>query len=157
MIVAFMILSSGLFQGCSQRHNADRQLEESTMTSASHVHHTIDYIEFGVTDINEAKRFYESAFGWNFTDYGPEYAGIQRHDGTGEVGGMSLTEEVMSGGPLVILYSDDLQKTLENVRQAGGTITKDPYSFPGGHRFHFRDPGGNELAVWAEAETQDAE
>jgi hypothetical protein len=118
------------------------------MADAGHVHHAIDYIEFSVTDMAEAKRFYESTFQWKFNDYGPDYTGIQK-DG-GEAGGMRLTEEISTGGPLVILYSNDLDKTLTIVREAGGTITTEPFLFPGGRRFHFRDPSGNELAVWSE-------
>lgn len=112
-------------------------------------HHRIDYIEFSVTDMAEAQRFYRAAFGWEFTDYGPEYAGIRRGDG--EAGGFTVADAVTGGGPLVILYSGALERTLGAVRDAGGTITKDIFGFPGGRRFHFRDPSGNELAVWSEA------
>lgn len=118
------------------------------MADPQHVHHGIDYIEFTVTDMAEAQRFYGAAFGWAFTDYGPEYAGIRK--GEGEAGGLRLDSEVAGGGPLVILYSADLEATLASVRAAGGTITTEPFDFPGGRRFHFRDPSGNELAVWSE-------
>ena len=118
------------------------------MSDAPHSHHQIDYIEFGVTDMAEARRFYGEVFGWSFTDYGPDYAGIQRPGG-GEAGGFTPHREVVPGGPLVILYSDSLDATLERVRGAGGEITTEPFSFPGGRRFHFRDPSGNELAVWS--------
>ena len=115
-----------------------------------HKHHRIDYIEFAVRDLVEAKRFYSAAFGWTFNDYGPEYAGIRGDDG-GEVGGMHQIEPLRRGGPLVVLYSDDLEASLAAVRPAGGTVVKDPFSFPGGRRFHFTDPSGNELAVWSAA------
>jgi len=115
----------------------------------SQQHHTIDYIEFSVTDVAEAKRFYAAAFGWGFNDYGPEYAGIQSGDG-GEAGGVRLVANVATGGPLVILFSEDLEASLESVREAGGEIVTEPFEFPGGRRFHFTDPFGNELAVWAE-------
>ena len=111
-------------------------------------HHEIDYIEFTVIDMAEAQRFYAAAFGWEFTDYGPEYAGIRKRQG-GEAGGLRLQSEVAAGGPLVILYSDDLERTLSAVRDAGGQITQEIFEFPGGRRFHFRDPSGNELAVWS--------
>jgi len=114
----------------------------------AHIHHAIDYIEFSVTDMAAAKRFYAEAFGWEFTDYGPEYAGIQKQDG--EAGGLRLQSEVTTGGPLVILYSANLEATLSGVRDAGGRITTEPFAFPGGRRFHFLDPSGNELAVWSE-------
>jgi predicted enzyme related to lactoylglutathione lyase len=114
-----------------------------------HLHHAIDYIEFTVRDLDAAKRFYADAFGWKFTDYGPDYAGIQGTDG--EVGGFSRTKDVRTRGPLVILYSSDLDQSLVAVRAAGGKILKEPFSFPGGRRFHFADSSGNELAVWSDA------
>ena len=111
-------------------------------------HHAIDYVEFSVRDLGAAKRFYADAFGWAFTDYGPTYAGIQ---GAGrEMGGMEQTDEVQPGGPLVILYSDDLEASRAAVLEAGGTLSREPFGFPGGRRFHFLDPSGNELAVWTE-------
>ena len=114
-----------------------------------HEHHGIDYIEFTVRDLAAAKRFYAAAFGWAFNDYGPEYAGIRGNDG--EVGGLHQTGELRQGGPLVILYSDDLEASLAAVQSAGGTVVKEPFSFPGGRRFHFADPSGNELGVWSPA------
>lgn len=115
----------------------------------THTHHAIDYIELAVRDIGAAKAFYSAAFGWRFNDYGPEYAGIQGADG--EVGGLRQTEESRTGGPLVVLYSEDLEGSLDAVRSAGGAVVKEPFSFPGGRRFHFLDPSGNELAVWSPA------
>lgn len=113
-------------------------------------HHAINYIEFSVPDLAEAKRFYAEAFGWTFNDYGPEYAGIKKAGG-GEVGGMRADSAATTGGsPLVILYSRDIPASIESVQRAGGKIVKEPFSFPGGRRFHFRDPGGNELAVWSD-------
>lgn len=116
---------------------------------AAHQHHTIDYIEFGAVDLAAAKTFYAAAFGWEFTDYGPEYVGIRNDQG--EFGGFRLEESVASGGPLVILYSVELEESLRRVRSAGGQITREIFVFPGGRRFQFRDPSGNELAVWSEA------
>lgn len=99
-------------------------------------------------DVSDAKRFYTAAFGWQFSDYGPDYAGIQ---GEGrEVGGIRKDADIHAGGPLVVLYSENLDKTLGAVKDAGGHITKEPFSFPGGRRFQFADPSGNELAVWSE-------
>lgn len=112
-------------------------------------HHTIDYIEISVTDMAAAQRFYTAAFGWAFTDYGPGYAGIQRSGGEGEVGGLCVAESVITGGPLVVLYSNDIEASQQAVRAAGGTIAQEIFEFPGGRRFHFRDPSGNELAVWS--------
>lgn len=116
-----------------------------------HAHHGIDYIEFGVTDMAAAKAFYGAAFGWSFTDYAPGYSGIQG-DGK-EPGGFALVEAVRAGGPLVVLYSDDLEATQAAVEAAGGSIAKPAFDFPGGRRFHFTDPSGNELAVWAKAKS----
>ncbi len=114
-----------------------------------HRHHAIDYVELTVTDLAEAKRFYADAFGWEFTDYGAQYAGIR--DGSGpEVGGLALGTEVRPGGPLVLLYSADLDQTIASVTSAGGRVVNGPYDFPGGRRFHFRDTSGNELGVWSE-------
>ena len=113
---------------------------------SEHVHHGIDYIEITVTDMAAAQAFYGAAFGWVFTDYGPEYAGIRKEGG--EAGGLRVDAEVSRGGPLVILYSADLESTLASVRAAGGMVTVDIFDFPGGRRFHFTDPSGNELAVW---------
>jgi len=119
------------------------------MAGIAHIHHAIDYVEFVVTEMAQAKRFYESAFGWTFNDYGPDYAGIRKQDG-GEAGGLRSGPEVTTGGPLVILYSSDLEATIGSVRKAGGQITQEPFDFPGGRRFHFTDPSGNELAVWSD-------
>lgn len=122
--------------------------ESEEMTEKRQVHHTIDYIEISVSDMAEAKRFYEAAFGWKFNDYGPEYAGIRK--GEGESGGLRLESEVTTGGPLVILYSNDLEASVAGVREAGGLVVEEPFSFPGGRRFEFKDPSGNHLAVWSD-------
>lgn len=119
------------------------------MPGADHEHHRIDYVEFAVADMAVSKRFYRAAFDWSFTDYGADYAGIR--SGDGEAGGFRLDPTARTGGPLVILYSTDLPSTLERVRAAGGRITKEPFDFPGGRRFHFLDPNGLELAVWSES------
>ncbi|MBM4089699.1 MAG: VOC family protein [Planctomycetes bacterium] len=120
------------------------------MTDENHIHHAIDYIEFGVTNMAESKRFYAAAFDWTFNDYGDAYVGIRKQGG--EAGGFRLEPKVSPSGPLVILYSKDLDSTLTKVRAAGGRITREPFDFPGGRRFHFQDPSGNELAVWSERE-----
>lgn len=117
-------------------------------------HHTISYIEFGVTDLAAARAFYESAFGWQFNDYGPEYAGIRAanddSDG-GEVGGLSTFAAPSADGPLVLLFSTDLDASVEAVTAAGGTIVAGPYDFPGGRRFEFTDPSGNRMGVFADS------
>jgi uncharacterized protein len=112
-----------------------------------HSNHRIDYVEFPATDIPATKAFYGGAFGWTFTDYGPDYLAF--HDGDTE-GGFEKVPAIAQGGPLVILYSSELEKTLATVEKHGGKIAKAIFSFPGGRRFHFLDPNGNELAVWSD-------
>jgi uncharacterized protein len=107
----------------------------------------IDYIEFPATDVAKTKAFYERAFGWKFTDYGPDYTSFEHGRITG---GFTKEGKVARGGPLVVLYASDLDATEKKVRDAGGAITKDAFPFPGGRRFHFSDPSGNELAAWSE-------
>lgn len=114
-------------------------------------HHAVNYIEFGVTDLAATKTFYQKAFGWQFNDYGPAYSGIKSPDGEGEVGGLNPGAEPSSAGPLVLLFSTDLEATVKAVEEAGGTIAVPPHDFPGGRRFEFLDPSGNRLGVYAEA------
>jgi predicted enzyme related to lactoylglutathione lyase len=116
------------------------------------IHHAIDYIEISVTDIDAAKRFYEKAFGWRFNDYGPGYAGIVGPGSDAEVGGLAKVDQIREGGgngPLVVLYSTALEASEAAVAAAGGRIVKPIFTFPGGRRFGFCDPAGNELAVWS--------
>jgi predicted enzyme related to lactoylglutathione lyase len=105
----------------------------------------IDNIEFNVSDIARSKAFYGAAFGWRFTDFGPTYTEFS--DGR-LTGGFTTGEPVRPGGPLVILYADDLAATQERVIAAGATLSRAEFAFPGGRRFHFVDPDGYELAVW---------
>jgi uncharacterized protein len=121
------------------------------MTSAEH-DRRIDYIEFSVTSVADAKRFYGSAFGWSFEDYGPDYASFA--DGR-LTGGFQTAATVKSGGPLVVIYAADLESLEQRIQQAGGTIVRPIFSFPGGRRFHFTDPSGNELAVWSSNERRE--
>ena len=121
------------------------------MSNAQH-DRRIDYIEFSVKSVPEAKRFYGSAFGWSFEDYGPDYASFA--DGRLS-GGFQTAAGVSAGGPLVVIYATDLEAMERKVRQAGGTIVRPIFSFPGGHRFHFTDPSGNELSVWSDQERRE--
>jgi predicted enzyme related to lactoylglutathione lyase len=107
----------------------------------------IDYIEFPATDIPATRRFYNQVFGWEFEDYGPDYTSFK--DGR-LAGGFWTAPKVQAGGALVVMYAGDLEGTEAKVRAAGGTIVKPIFSFPGGRRFQFTDPNGNELAVWSE-------
>ena len=108
----------------------------------------IDYIEFNVADIDRSKAFYGKAFGWSFTDYGPEYCEFQ--DGRLTGGFTTLAQVSARGGPLVILFAADLEDAVARVERAGGRIVKPIFAFPGGRRFHFADPDGYELAVWSD-------
>ncbi|HTP89981.1 MAG TPA: VOC family protein [Bryobacteraceae bacterium] len=107
----------------------------------------IDYIEFGALDITATKTFYTAAFGWKFTDYGPDYCSFE--DGR-LTGGFAHVKEIARRGPLVVFYAADLEAMEAKVKAAGGTIVKPIFSFPGGRRFHFTDPSGNELSVWSD-------
>ncbi|MEO8925977.1 MAG: VOC family protein [Caulobacteraceae bacterium] len=106
----------------------------------------IDYVEFPGADLAATKAFYGAAFGWRFTDYGPNYAAFE---GEGTDGGFVSDPEGRPAAPLVVLYAHDLEAMEAKVRGAGGIVTKAIFAFPGGRRFHFRDPSGNELAVWS--------
>ena len=107
----------------------------------------INYIEFNVRDMDQAKAFYGQAFGWTFSDYGPQYAEFS--DGAMKGGFTTLAPPSAAGGPLVILYGDQLEAERDSVLAADGTISREIYAFPGGRRFHFRDGDGYELAVWS--------
>lgn len=109
-------------------------------------HEQVQYIEFLSKDIARAKNFYTTCFGWKFTDYGDEYSAFE---GDYVDGGFTIGEPV-KGSILVVLYSEDIESSRDKVIQAGGTIVKDIFSFPGGKRFQFTDPDGYELAVWSE-------
>ncbi len=107
----------------------------------------VDYIEFLTTDIEETKSFYSEIFGWEFTDYGPEYTSFT--DGR-LAGGFASAPAVAAGGPLVVLYATNLEQIEARIRESRGRIVRETFEFPGGRRFHFTDPSGNELAVWSD-------
>ena len=107
----------------------------------------VNYVELATTNIEATKVFYTAVFGWEFTDWGPDYVSFAK---AGLDGGFRLAEEVAEGGALVVLYHHDLRKTVALVEEHGGTIVKPIFDFPGGSRFEFTDPTGNMLAVWAE-------
>ena len=113
------------------------------------IHHHISYVEIPAPDLGAAKAFYGGAFGWGFNDYGDAYAGIRAPGGEGEVGGLNPQGRPARGELLILLYSTDLDATLASVEAAGGTVVQGPYEYPGGRRFHFTDPAGNELGVYA--------
>ncbi len=106
----------------------------------------LDYLEMPGGDLPAVKAFYAQAFGWRFTDYGPEYAAFDE----GLDGGFYADRSEASPAPLPVLYAADLEAMLDRVTAAGASIIRPIFPFPGGRRFHFRDPAGNELAVWGE-------
>jgi uncharacterized protein len=109
--------------------------------------YSIDYLEFMAPNVADSKKFYAAAFGWSFVDYGPDYASFSHPNVDG---GFSKEAPSKNGAPLVILYASKLEEAQKKVEAAGGKIVKPIFSFPGGRRFHFSDPAGNELAVWSD-------
>ena len=113
-------------------------------------HNKINYLEIPAKDLAKTKSFFSVAFGWDFVDYGPEYCAIT---GAGIDGGFYLSDKTVTtqtGSVLVVMYSDDLESSEQQVVSAGGEIIKAIFSFPGGRRFHFADPNGNEFAIWSD-------
>jgi len=113
-------------------------------------HEMLNYVEFPSKNLRETKTFFEKAFGWSFVDYGPDYTAFS---GQGLDGGFfkadlySCTEK---GAALLVFYSSDLEATLEKVITSGGKVVRAIFPFPGGRRFHFAEPCGNEFAVWSD-------
>lgn len=116
------------------------------------IHEKINYVEYPSRDLEATKAFFQTAFDWSFEDYGPDYAAFS---GQGLDGGFFKSDLVAKsdkGSALIVFYSEHLEDTLERISSAGGQIVKPVFSFPGGRRFHFCEPSGNEFAVWADAE-----
>ncbi len=109
----------------------------------------LDYVEIPAPDLAAAKAFYGSAFGWSFVDYGDAYVGFSSGGSGEEDGGFDPAGTPSASGPLVQVYSDDLEASVAAVREAGGTVVDEPFAFPGGRRFHFTDPAGNRLGAWS--------
>mgnify|MGYP002641935340 CR=1 FL=1 len=107
----------------------------------------INYVEFKAKDLESIKEFYSKSFKWSFTDYGPTYMAFFE---SGLEGGFEKYEDEIINGALVILYHKDLDLIKDIIIESNGKISKDIFSFPGGRRFHFIDPAGNELAVWSD-------
>ena len=114
-------------------------------------HEKINYLEFPAKDLVATKAFFSQAFNWLFTDYGPEYSAFSAETAGLEGGFYSadLSASTYSGSALVVFYSEALEATEQKITAAGGSIVKDIFPFPGGRRFHFTDPSGNEFAVWS--------
>lgn len=116
------------------------------------IHEKINYVEFPASDIEATKAFFISALNWTFIDYGTDYTAFSDQ---GLDGGFFKSEQASStqhGGALVVFYSNNLEDTQSKIEKAGGTINQAIFSFPGGRRFHFIEPSGNEFAVWSDKE-----
>lgn len=113
-------------------------------------HHALDYLEWPAADLAATKTFFENAFDWRFTDYGPDYIAFDRRGVEGGFYRAEATSLVAQGAALAVLYSENLEATQTTVEQCGGRINKAIFSFPGGRRFHFLEPSGNEFAVWSD-------
>jgi len=114
-------------------------------------HEKINYVELPSRNIEATKAFFSAAFGWQFVDYGPEYAAFSNEGIDGGFYKSDLSALTDRGSALIVFYSKDLEETQLKIEKAGGSIIKPIFSFPGGRRFHFSDPGGNEYAVWSDA------
>ncbi len=113
-------------------------------------HEKMDYVEFPSKDIEKSKSFFSSVFNWQFKDYGPDYISFGDEGLSGGFYKSDNASSTSSGSALIVFYSEDLLQTQNKITEAGGTIVKPIFSFPGGSRFHFVDPNGNEYAVWSE-------
>ena len=113
-------------------------------------HEKMNYVELPAKNLTATKAFFESVFGWSFTDYGPDYTAFENQGLDGGFFQSDLASSTEKGAALIVFYSDQLEATLAKVEQAGGSILRPIYSFPGGRRFHFTEPSGNEFAVWGE-------
>lgn len=113
-------------------------------------HEKINYVEYPCRDIQKTKRFFTAAFDWTFVDYGPDYTAFANQGLDGGFFTSELSAATQRGSALIVFYSQDLESTLEKVERAGGTISQPIFAFPGGRRFHFTEPSGNEFAVWSE-------
>lgn len=114
------------------------------------LHHRINYLELPARELEATKAFFQAVFGWGFVDYGPDYSCFTQAGIDGGFFRSSVNFDTLNGCPLLVLYSNDLNASLEAVKAHGGEISKDIFSFPGGRRFHFRCPSQNEYAVWSE-------
>ena len=116
-------------------------------------HEKLNYVEFPATNIPATKLFFEKAFGWSFEDFGPDYTAFTDQGIDGGFYKSDLTSTTVNGSALLVLLSNNLEISQSNVELAGGKVTKPIFSFPGGSRFHFTEPSGNELAVWSKIST----
>lgn len=110
----------------------------------------INYLELPARDIEKAKAFYSKMFDWQFTDYGPDYCAFNDCVMDGGFYRADKASRTENGAALIVFYAENLEATKARVLAAGGEILVDIFDFPGGRRFQFLDPNGNELAVWSD-------
>jgi predicted enzyme related to lactoylglutathione lyase len=113
-------------------------------------HEKINYVEFPARDIEATKVFFIQAFGWSFEDFGPDYTAFSDEGLDGGFFKSELSSSTENGSTLIIFYSQELEVTQAKIENAGGVVIRPIFSFPGGRRFHFTDPSGNEYAVWSD-------
>ena len=113
-------------------------------------HNSVDYVEMRATDLEAAKTFFIGLFGWEFTDYGPDYTCFSDGRLNGGFVKVSSSDLSPTGAVLIVFYSEDLAATQAKVEELGGSISVPVFEFPGGRRFHFKGPDGLEYAVWSE-------
>ena len=113
-------------------------------------HEKINYVEYPAKDIAATKQFFTDAFGWSFVDYGPDYSAFSNQGLDGGFFKSELKSTSESGAALIVFFSQNLEVTEAKVKKAGGVVSKEIFAFPGGRRFHFIEPSGNEFAVWSE-------
>ena len=116
-------------------------------------HEKINYVELPAKDLPATKDFFSTVFGWSFQDFGPEYSAFSNQGIDGGFFKSDLSSSIDKGAALIVFYSNDLEATQEKVKKANGDIIKPIFTFPGGRRFHFIEPSGNEFAVWSDIKT----
>ena len=142
-----LALALSLFIASTSANNLGDIKDGSTEVTKNN---KINYIEIPAKNIEATKTFFSDVFGWSFVDYGPDYSSFAAQGVDGGFFKSDLVVSTSNGSPLIVLYSDLLETTQANIEKAGGKIVKPIFSFPGGRRFHFSDPNGNEFAVWSQ-------
>lgn len=132
------------------RHSGAFKREVSKGSYEMHEHEKINYVEFPARDIQATKGFFSQVFGWSFQDFGPEYSTFSSQGIDGGFFKAELSSSTENGAALIVFYSQDIEATQTKIEKAKGVIIKPIFSFPGGRRFHFKEPSGNEFAVWSE-------
>lgn len=113
-------------------------------------HEKLDYVEFPAANMEATRAFFHQVFGWSFEEFGPDYCAFSNQGLDGGFYRSELYSSTRNGSALLVFYSTDLVATLAKVEAAGGRIEKPIFDFPGGRRFHFCEPSGNEFAVWSD-------